>query len=114
MPADPVVTRFEVLGPVRVWRRDAELDLGFPQQRALLALLLACAGRPVPTGELLALLWPGRPPASALNVVRRYLGALRRLLEPELPPRAPGRRLLRRPGGYLLEAAPHEVDLLRF
>ncbi|MFJ4693774.1 BTAD domain-containing putative transcriptional regulator [Streptomyces sp. NPDC088766] len=108
------MTRFEVLGPVRVWRQDAELDLGFPQQRALLALLLACAGRPVPTGELLALLWPGRPPASAPNVVRRYIGALRRLLEPELPPRAPGRRLLRHPGGHLLEAAPDEVDLLRF
>ncbi|MFE9673889.1 BTAD domain-containing putative transcriptional regulator [Streptomyces sp. NPDC006259] len=114
MPADPAATRFEVLGPVRVWRGETELDLGFPQQRALLALLLASAGRPVPTGELLALLWPERPPASAPNVVRRYVGGLRRLLEPDLPPRAPGRRLLRRPGGHLLETAPHESDLLRF
>ncbi|MFE7649367.1 AfsR/SARP family transcriptional regulator [Streptomyces phaeoluteigriseus] len=110
---DPVL-RFELLGPVRVCRDGAELDLGFPQQRALLALLLAYEGRPVPTGELLDLLWPGHPPASALNVVRRYIGALRRLLEPELPPRAPGRRLLRRPGGYLLDVTPDEVDLLRF
>ncbi|MET9502931.1 BTAD domain-containing putative transcriptional regulator [Streptomyces sp. NPDC006622] len=114
MSADPAATRFEVLGPVRVWRGETELDLGFPQQRALLALLLASAGRPVPTGELLALLWPERPPASAPNVVRRYVGGLRRLLEPDLPPRAPGRRLLRRPGGHLLETAPDESDLLRF
>ncbi|MCX4760246.1 winged helix-turn-helix domain-containing protein [Streptomyces sp. NBC_01275] len=106
--------RFEVLGPVRVWREERELDLGFPQQRALLALLLAHAGRPVPTGEILDALWAERPPASALNVVRRYVGALRKLLEPGLPPRAPGRRLLRRAGGYLLEAAADEVDLLRF
>ncbi|MFD9395812.1 BTAD domain-containing putative transcriptional regulator [Streptomyces sp. NPDC060000] len=106
--------RFEVLGPVRVWREERELDPGFPQQRALLALLLAHAGRSVPTGEILDVLWGERPPASALNVVRRYVGALRRLLEPGLPPRAPGRRLLRRPGGYLLEAATDEVDLLRF
>ncbi|GAB2908401.1 hypothetical protein GCM10027075_05020 [Streptomyces heilongjiangensis] len=106
--------RFEVLGPLRVCRGDEELDLGFPQQRALLALLLVRAGRPVPMGEIVDVLWPGRAPASAMNVVRRYAGALRRLLEPGLPPRAPGRRVLRRAGGYLLEAAEDEVDLLRF
>ncbi|MGW0869163.1 BTAD domain-containing putative transcriptional regulator [Streptomyces sp. NPDC002740] len=109
--------RFEVLGPVRVWREEraeGELDPGFPQQRALLALLLTHAGRPVPTSEIVDVLWAERPPASALNVVRRYVGALRRLLDPGLPPRAPGRRLLRRTGGYLLEAATDEVDLLRF
>ncbi|MFF1444325.1 BTAD domain-containing putative transcriptional regulator [Streptomyces sp. NPDC058295] len=108
------MTRFEVLGPVRVWREERELDPGFPQQRALLALLLTHAGRTVPTSEIVDVLWAERPPASALNVVRRYVGALRRLLEPGLPPRAPGRRLLRRTGGYLLEAATDEVDLLRF
>ncbi|MGJ5831812.1 BTAD domain-containing putative transcriptional regulator [Streptomyces ossamyceticus] len=106
--------RFEVLGPLRVCRGDEELDLGFPQQRALLALLLVRAGRPVLAGEIVDVLWPGRAPASAMNVVRRYAGALRRLLEPDLPPRAPGRRVLRRAGGYLLEAAEDEVDLLRF
>ncbi|MFI0091761.1 AfsR/SARP family transcriptional regulator [Streptomyces bobili] len=121
MSADPAhrgargaALRFELLGPVRAWRDGTELDVGFPQQRALLALLLAYEGRPVPAGELLGLLWPGHPPASAPNVVRRYLGALRRLLEPDLPPRAPGRRLLRHPGGHLLEVTPDEVDLLRF
>ncbi|MFF4658478.1 BTAD domain-containing putative transcriptional regulator [Streptomyces sp. NPDC001381] len=106
--------RFEVLGPVRVWRGERELDLGFPQQRALLALLLAHAGRAVPTGEILDVLWAERPPASAPHVIRRYAGALRRLLEPGLPPRAPGRRLLRRADGYLLDATTDEVDLLRF
>ncbi|MFF5184213.1 BTAD domain-containing putative transcriptional regulator [Streptomyces sp. NPDC000345] len=106
--------RFEVLGPVRVWRGERELDLGFPQQRALFALLLAHAGRAVPTGEILDVLWAERPPASAPQVIRRYAGALRRLLEPGLPPRAPGRRLLRRADGYLLDATTDEVDLLRF
>ncbi|MFI5875761.1 BTAD domain-containing putative transcriptional regulator [Streptomyces sp. NPDC051445] len=106
--------RFEVLGPVRVWREGRELDPGFPQQRALLALLLAHAGRTVPASEIMDVLWAERPPASAPNVVRRYIGALRRLLEPGLPPRAPGRRLPRSAGGHLLEAATEEVDLLRF
>lgn len=106
--------RFEVLGPLRVCRGESELDLGFPQQRALLGLLLVRAGRPVPAGEILDVLWAERPPASAMNVVRRYAGSLRRLLEPGLPPRAPGHRLLRRAGGYLLDAYEDEVDLLRF
>ncbi|MEW2396194.1 BTAD domain-containing putative transcriptional regulator [Streptomyces sp. NPDC046862] len=106
--------RFEVLGPLRVCRGESELDLGFPQQRALLGLLLVRAGRSVPMGEIVDVLWAERPPASAMNVVRRYAGSLRRLLEPGLPPRAPGRRLLRRTGGYLLDAGVDEVDLLRF
>lgn len=106
--------RFDVLGPLRVRRGEEELDLGFPQQRALLGLLVVRAGRPVPLGEIVDVLWPERAPASARNVVRRYAGSLRRLLEPGLPPRAPGRRLLRRAGGYLLEAGEDEVDLLRF
>ncbi|WP_371668656.1 NB-ARC domain-containing protein [Streptomyces sp. NBC_00289] len=106
--------RFEVLGPLRVREGERELDLGFPQQRALLGLLVVQAGQPVTAGGIVDVLWPGRPPASAVNVVRRYVGALRRLLEPGLPPRAPGKRLPRRPGGYLLEAADDEVDLLRF
>ncbi|WP_234312069.1 BTAD domain-containing putative transcriptional regulator [Streptomyces griseus] len=108
------MTRFEVLGPLRVCEGGRELDLGFPQQRALLGLLLVRVGRPVPAGEMVDVLWPERPPVSAPNVVRRYVGALRRLLEPGLPPRAPGRRLLRRAGGCLLAADEDEVDLLRF
>ncbi|MDX2523305.1 AfsR/SARP family transcriptional regulator [Streptomyces europaeiscabiei] len=106
--------RFDVLGPLRVRRGEEELDLGFPQQRALLALLVVRAGRPVPSGEIVDVLWPERAPASARNVVRRYAGSLRRLLEPGLPPRAPGGRLLRHAGGYVLEAGEDEVDLLRF
>ncbi|MFF4256825.1 BTAD domain-containing putative transcriptional regulator [Streptomyces sp. NPDC001663] len=106
--------RFEVLGPLRVVREDTELDLGFPQQRAVLGLLLVRSGRPVPAGEIVEVLWPEQPPASAMNVVRRYVGSLRRLLEPGLPPRAPGRRLLRSADGYQLEAGEEEVDLLSF
>ncbi|MFF5533506.1 BTAD domain-containing putative transcriptional regulator [Streptomyces cinerochromogenes] len=108
------VLRFEVLGPLRVLRGGAELDLGFPQARALLGLLLLRPGRPVGMSGIIDVLWPGPPPACAPNAVRRHVGALRRLLEPGLPPRAPGRRLLGRTGGYLLEAGADEVDVLRF
>ncbi|MFL5994557.1 MAG: BTAD domain-containing putative transcriptional regulator [Streptomyces sp.] len=106
--------RFEVLGPLRATLGQSELDLGFPQQRALLALLLVRRERPVPAGEIVAVLWPEGAPPSAMNVVRRYVGSLRRLLEPGLPPRARGHRLPRGTDGYRLEAAEDEVDLLRF
>ncbi|MEV5175406.1 BTAD domain-containing putative transcriptional regulator [Streptomyces flaveolus] len=108
------VLRFEVLGPLRVLRAESELDLGYPQARALLGVLLVRPGRPVRMSTIVDVLWPGRPPASAPNAVRRHVGALRKLLEPGLPPRAPGRRLLGRNGGYLLEASADEADLLRF
>ncbi|MET7356450.1 AfsR/SARP family transcriptional regulator [Streptomyces mirabilis] len=109
-----VVMRFEVLGPLRAWDEDKELDLGFPQQRALLSMLLAQAGRPVGTSTIVDALWGEDPPDSAVNMVRRYVGGLRRLLEPELAPRAPGRRLIRRAGGYVLQVEQEECDLLEF
>ncbi|GGS82114.1 hypothetical protein GCM10010206_50990 [Streptomyces cinerochromogenes] len=108
------VLRFEVLGPLRVLRGGTELGLGFPQARALLGLLLLRPGRAVGMSGIIDVLWPGPAPAGAPNAVRRHVGALRRLLEPGLAPRAPGRRLLGRTGGYLLEAETDEVDVLRF
>ncbi|MFJ8086495.1 AfsR/SARP family transcriptional regulator [Streptomyces sp. NPDC096205] len=106
--------RFALLGPVRAWRADTELDPGGPQERALLALLLARAGQPVAVSEIVDVLWGPRPPRSALNVIRRHVGSLRRLLEPELAPRAPGTWLPRAAGGYLLRADSTTSDLLSF
>ncbi|MEW1546935.1 AfsR/SARP family transcriptional regulator [Streptomyces tsukubensis] len=106
--------RFAVLGPVRAWRAGTELDLGRPQERALLALLLIRAGQPVPLSDLVAALWGTRPPRSAVNVIRRHVGSLRRLLEPGLPVRATGRRLVRASGGYRLVTDADSLDLLEF
>jgi len=113
---DPVAVpvRFAVLGPVRVWRGDAEIVDGPPQQRAMLALLLAKAGAPVTMAELIGLLWTADPPPSAANVVHRYIGMLRRALEPELPTRAEGRWLIRLVGSYRLNVDADSLDLLRF
>ncbi|MYV51759.1 AfsR family transcriptional regulator, partial [Streptomyces sp. SID3212] len=88
--------------------------MGPPKQRALLALLLTQAGQPVPVHEILDVLWGQDPPDSAVNVVHRHVGALRRLLEPDLPTRAASRRLVRGSGGYRLDVDPDAVDLLRF
>ncbi|XVU22844.1 tetratricopeptide repeat protein [Actinoplanes sp. CA-054009] len=105
---------FTVLGPVRAWRDGAEIDLGAPQQRSVLAVLLAGAGRPVGLDEIVDTLWWDDPPATAVNAVHRSVGLLRRALEPGLSVRGVGRWLVRAGGGYRLVAGPDEVDLLRF
>ncbi|WP_433537895.1 BTAD domain-containing putative transcriptional regulator [Micromonospora sp. CA-249363] len=106
--------RLEILGPLRLWRNGVELDVGPRQQGRLLALLLARAGRPVSAGDLIELVWGEDAPASASNVIHKYVGALRRLMEPSLPLRAPGSYLLRHGGGYLFAPAPGSLDLFRF
>lgn len=60
-----VDVQFGVLGPVRAWRGQAELDLGPNQQRAILALLLVRANQLVTTDDLIKLLWERNPPDSA-------------------------------------------------
>jgi DNA-binding SARP family transcriptional activator len=105
--------RFTVLGAVRAWRGEDELRLGPPQQRAVLALLLAGGGQPVSLSELVDLLWAADPPSSAANIVHRYIGALRRIFEPDLPSRAAGRWLVPHAGGYRLAAGADTLDLLR-
>ncbi|GHJ41563.1 BTAD domain-containing putative transcriptional regulator [Streptomyces sp. TS71-3] len=106
--------RFAVLGPLRAWHGEIELELGPPKQRSLLALLLIHAGHPVSVHEIVDTLWGQDPPDSAVNVVQRHVGALRRLLEPGLPARGASRWLVRGSGGYRLEVEPDSLDLLRF
>ncbi|MFF0086998.1 BTAD domain-containing putative transcriptional regulator [Streptomyces canus] len=112
--ADDVSLRLQILGPVRIWRGGVELDAGPRQQAYLLALLLAREGRPVSTTELIDLMWDDDAPASALNVIHKYVGALRRLLEPELPARGTGSYLHRRGNGYLFTAGLGMLDMVTF
>lgn len=105
---------FSVLGPVRAWRDDAELDLGPPQQRALLAVLLINDGHPLSLREIVGVLWGADPPDTADNLVHRYVGALRRLFEPGLTGRGASRVLVRGSGGYRLDVDPADVDVARF
>ncbi|MBB5867568.1 DNA-binding SARP family transcriptional activator/tetratricopeptide (TPR) repeat protein [Allocatelliglobosispora scoriae] len=105
---------FTVLGPVRAWRGDAEIDLGAPQQRAVLALLLVRAGQPAGIAEIVDTVWGQDPPATAVNAVHRSIGLLRRALQPELTARDSGRWVVRSAGGYRLDVDADTVDLLRF
>ena len=64
--------------------------------------------------EIVDGVWGRRPPDSAVNVIRRHVGSLRRLLEPCLPNRAADRWLIRDAGGYRLVVDADSLDLLRF
>ena len=112
--ASDTFLRLQILGPLRLWRDSLELEAGPPQQAYLLALLLAREGRPTSTAELVDLIWGEGAPASALNVIHKYIGALRRVLEPTLPARDTGSYLLRRGNGYMFKAGPETLDLVSF
>jgi DNA-binding SARP family transcriptional activator len=96
--------RFEVLGPVRGWRGDTEVDLGSPQQRAVLAMLLLARGRLVTLDTLIAGLWGDELPRSASATIRTYISRLRRQVD-----------LIQSAGdGYFLSPRPDRLDLDEF
>jgi DNA-binding SARP family transcriptional activator len=70
--------RFEVLGPVRGFAGDAELRLGSPQQRGVLAMLLLARGRQVSLDGLIDGLWGTDVPRAGVGTVRTYISRLRR------------------------------------
>ncbi|MGP4083433.1 BTAD domain-containing putative transcriptional regulator [Streptomyces sp. KR55] len=95
-------------------RGDTEIDLGPPKRLALLALLLLRAPGPLTLSEAVDILWDEEPPVSAVNVVHRHIGALRRTLEPELRSRTHAEHLVRASDGYRLLVDTSTSDLLRF
>ncbi|WP_439381610.1 BTAD domain-containing putative transcriptional regulator [Amycolatopsis lexingtonensis] len=69
--------RYELLGPVRAWHDDVEVELGPPQQRAALAVLLLQGGTPLSPSQLVSALWSGAEPRAAIGMVRSYVSRLR-------------------------------------
>jgi DNA-binding SARP family transcriptional activator len=103
-----------LLGPVRAWRGMRELELGAPRQRAVLALLAIRANQPVARSELIDGIWGDDPPASAVNALHVYVSGLRRVIEPDRAPRAPGQILLASGPGYRLRLEPGQLDTQAF
>ncbi|GAB7046557.1 hypothetical protein JCM9534A_16830 [Catenuloplanes indicus JCM 9534] len=82
-PAGGPEWRFAVLGRVRAWRFGREIDLGAPQQRTTLAMLLLREGAPATLDELINGLWGEDVPSAAVGTVRTYISRLRRALCPD-------------------------------
>ncbi|ROP41650.1 BTAD domain-containing putative transcriptional regulator [Saccharothrix texasensis] len=109
------MVRFRVLGPLGAVGGRGPLDLKGPRHRAVLARLLVARGRVVPVTRLIDDLWDDDAPDGALGAVQTFVGALRKALEPDRPPRAPARLLVTVPPGYALRAGEaDEVDAWRF
>ena len=105
--------RFEVLGPVRAWHGDTELDLGSPQQRAVLAVLLLSQGWQVPVDVMVDAIWGDDPPRAAAGTVRTYISRIRRSLDQVTGNLATG--LIASIGdGYALATDSVTVDIDRF
>ena len=95
-----------LLGPVEVLHDGERVDLGSPQQRALLALLALRPGALTSVSAVVDAFWPDEPPASAAKVVQTYVSRLRKALGPEM--------IEHRDGGYALRVSRDAVDAARF
>ncbi|MGF1430405.1 BTAD domain-containing putative transcriptional regulator [Kitasatospora sp. LaBMicrA B282] len=113
-PAGAGGFRFRLLGPLQGRLDGAPLELGAPQQQAMLAVLLLRAGTPVRARDLIDALWDEQPPARAVGVLRQYAWRLRAVLEPGRPARAAGALLVSVGDGYTLRLPPSTVDVHHF
>jgi DNA-binding SARP family transcriptional activator len=103
-----------VLGPISLWRDGMELDLGGPKQRAVFGLLAAMPNCLVHRETIIDALWPGGPPAAAVNLVQAYLGRLRRLIGVGPAHSRATMALVSMGASYRLQAGPGQLDLLAF
>ena len=95
--------KISILGPLEASVAGRGVDLGGPQQRALLAVLAVRVGASVPVDAIVDALWPHDPPATAGKIIQTYVSRLRR----ELGEGA----IARRGSSYSLQAA---VDVQAF
>jgi DNA-binding SARP family transcriptional activator len=101
-----IAMEFRVLGPVEVWDGESHLEVGGPQQRALLALMLLNAGYTLPINRLVDELWGDAPPETAVKGVQVLVSQLRKALGEEL--------IATRSRGYAIQITPGQLDLTRF
>ncbi len=99
---------FKVLGPLEVLSDGQPLQLGPPQQRALLALLLLNANQVVATDRLAEELWPAEVPKTASKAIQVYVSSLRKAFGTSRD------ALETRGNGYVLHVEAGELDLHEF
>src|SRR5688500_5430297 len=95
--------RFRLLGPLEIEDVADEALLRRAKPRALLALLLLNANRPVSSERLVAGLWGDEEPTTALGALQNYVSQLRKALGKEV--------IVTKPPGYMAVVGPDELDL---
>ena len=95
-----------LLGPFEVADGDRTLVIGGGRQRKLLAILALRANEFVGSERLIEELWGEQPPETAAKALQGHVSQLRKTLGHEV--------LVTRPGGYVLQLAPGQLDVHRF
>nr|WP_277611412.1 BTAD domain-containing putative transcriptional regulator [Streptomyces scabichelini] len=108
------VVDLRLLGQVELAVRGQGAELGPPQRRIVLAALAVDAGRPVTTDMMIERVWGMDPPQGSRRSLYAHIARIRRVCEQTGDTDVPRLRLLRGSGGYLLEAAPEQVDVHLF
>ncbi len=115
-PLDPPTAsvRLQLLGPMKAFQGDVELDLGSAHRRTVLAALAMHPNRTVSREELIDAVWGEAPPQSAQGSIYTYVSGLRRALEPGRA-KGEGPQLLASIGsGYCLRLDAGAIDVHRF
>lgn len=94
------ITTLGALQVVRAGHLVEEGDWHTRQARQLLKILITERPRPVSTDRLIELLWPESTVSAASTTLRSAINALRNVLEPERPNRAPSRYIATQSPGY--------------
>jgi DNA-binding SARP family transcriptional activator len=97
---------FRIRGPLEVWDAGAEVSLGGPRPRALLAVLLLHPNEVVPADRLIDELWGEDFPEDAAAALRVNVSRLRKALAQDV--------LTTRSPGYVIGVEPGELDVDRF
>jgi predicted ATPase/DNA-binding SARP family transcriptional activator len=98
--------RFAALGPLEAYGSSGRLDIGPPQRRAVLALLLQSANKVVSVDVLVEALWPDREVSSAAGSLHSHISRLRSSLG--------HKTIATRSGGYVLHLSPDDFDVAVF
>ncbi|GAA0396375.1 hypothetical protein Acor_49150 [Acrocarpospora corrugata] len=107
--------RFQVLGPLEAFDVDGRsIALGPRRQRAVVARLLIASGRVVPADRLIEDLWGDSVSTGASGLLQSNISLLRRVLEPDRPPRTPAKILVSAAPGYALRFQPDDLDAWLF
>src|ERR1043165_5362958 len=115
MAAEPVETlRVRVLGTVRAWRGEQQVDLGSGRQCAVFAALAMRANHVVSREDLVASVWGDDPPTGASGSLYTYVSRLRRVLEPDRSRWSGGQTLVSAGSGYSLQLDEGGLDVVEF
>jgi DNA-binding SARP family transcriptional activator/tetratricopeptide (TPR) repeat protein len=98
---------FGLLGPLEVHNAGAQIEIGSPKQRILLATLLVHSGRPIPSARLATAIWGEEQPENPRRAVQVCITRLRTLLQC-------GPVIVTNADGYMLDIPPDQTDLGRF